>query len=307
VHYVAGEYLEMLLTPAGADLIYKGETVHQIAKEPKDKAYRFGCSTFAKGSGFTDLVYRVHDPKSGPAWTRDGITLSNCGSTDDNTCAAGSMVKNEESGWNNRVWDNKQCCHDCACTGARWKVKGSFTYCGFVAFNGPSGTQKDGDDAYLDYGFQVENWRTATPTPAPTATPTPAPTPTSTPFTEAATACLSVATLGRYLSVAAALGPLEAATVSEKDSSDFLANNRRRLAGYHGGNKRGLNGECSGEEQRDSWDSEERKECFEAGGMKCDYGYWRKGQDCKKCPGKSQLYIIFPSCYLNIPTFLRFT
>ena len=108
------------------------------------------------------------------------------------------------------------------------------------------------------------------------------------------------------LSVAAALGPLEAATVSEKDSSDFLANNRRRLTyktGYHGGNKGGASRSCAGEEAREGWDSEERNECFQKAGMKCDYGYWKNGPFCSTCPCKSQLYNIFPSCYFKIPTF----
>jgi hypothetical protein len=73
------------------------------------------------------------------------VTLSNCGGSDaDNVCGAGTMTKAEAEGWNNRVWDDRPCCWDCECTGARWKVVAdTSTFCGFSAWSAAGSTDKD--------------------------------------------------------------------------------------------------------------------------------------------------------------------
>ena len=85
------------------------------------------------------------------------VTISNCNSAAENVCGAGTITKKEISGWNNRVWDTKECCHNCACTGARWKVPASSTgmhlYCGFSAWNAAGSTNKDGDYKFATYSL----------------------------------------------------------------------------------------------------------------------------------------------------------
>jgi len=86
------------------------------------------------------------------------VTISNCGaSASDNVCGAGTITKKEAAGWNNRVWDTKECCHNCACRGARWKIPASahglHVYCGFSAWNAAGSTNKDGNHAFSTYGL----------------------------------------------------------------------------------------------------------------------------------------------------------
>ena len=102
-------------------------------------------------------------PPPGPAPTPAApwsplVTISNCGgSAADNVCGAGTITKKEATGWSNRVWDTKECCHNCACTGARWKVPASSTgmhlYCGFSAWNAAGSTNKDGDYKFATYSL----------------------------------------------------------------------------------------------------------------------------------------------------------
>ena len=113
-------------------------------------------------NGFTMLsnalaiaTYTVSVPALG--WS-DPVTISNCGDSDaDNVCAAGTMTKTEETGWNNRVWDERQCCWNCECTGVRWKVPmaGVYVYCGFSAFNAAGSTDKDGAQQMGSYFLEV--------------------------------------------------------------------------------------------------------------------------------------------------------
>ena len=98
-------------------------------------------------------------PPPPPQWI-DLVTISNCGGSDaDNVCAAGTMTKTEETGWNNRVWDERSCCHDCECTGVRWKVPmpNVAVYCGFSAFNAAGSTDKDGAHQMGSYFFEARN------------------------------------------------------------------------------------------------------------------------------------------------------
>jgi hypothetical protein len=83
------------------------------------------------------------------------VTISNCGGSDaDNVCGAGTMTKTEAGGWNNRVWDDRPCCWDCECTGARWKVVADNTFCGFSAWSAAGSTNKDGDQKMASYFLQ---------------------------------------------------------------------------------------------------------------------------------------------------------
>jgi hypothetical protein len=87
------------------------------------------------------------------------VTISNCGGSDaDNVCGAGTMTKAEAGGWNNRVWDERPCCWDCECTGARWKVVADKkTLCGFSAWSAAGSTDKDGNHKMASYMLQ---WHT---------------------------------------------------------------------------------------------------------------------------------------------------
>ena len=89
-------------------------------------------------------MYTRYIPAVAPAWGGP-VTISNCGGSDaDNVCGAGTMTKAEAEGWNNRVWDDRPCCWDCECTGARWKVVAdTSTFCGFSAWSAAGSTDKD--------------------------------------------------------------------------------------------------------------------------------------------------------------------
>lgn len=73
--------------------------------------------------------------------------------------------------------------------------------------------------------------------------------------------------------------------VSKHAAENFLG--RRRLDSNYGGYYfTGENGEECHEEQKDSWDSNEREECFdEPYYMKCSTGYGKSGNDCVGCTG----------------------
>jgi hypothetical protein len=97
-------------------------------------------------------------PGALPTWGGP-VTISNCGGSDaDNVCGSGTMTKAEAGGWNNRVWDDRPCCWDCECTGARWKVVvDTSTFCGFSAWSAAGSTDKDGDDKMASYMLQWHN------------------------------------------------------------------------------------------------------------------------------------------------------
>jgi len=93
---------------------------------------------------------------SPPAWG-SLVTISNCASA---TCGAGSMTRTKDGrAWNHRVWDNQKCCHNCACTAARWKVPFTggwdFVYCGFSAWNAAGSTNAGGNHKFSSYGLYV--------------------------------------------------------------------------------------------------------------------------------------------------------
>ena len=88
----------------------------------------------------------------GTGWS-DLITISDCGNDGTNTCGAGSMTKLEAAGWNNRVWDDRPCCWNCPCTGARWNTAVSdHVYCGFSSWDDAGSTDPNADWTTLSYG-----------------------------------------------------------------------------------------------------------------------------------------------------------
>merc|ERR1711871_1519656 len=75
-------------------------------------------------------------PPPPPQWGSP-VTISDCGDSSHAVCGPGTMTRTKtglgNGGWNHRVWDNQPCCHNCPCTGARWKVPQTLqagVYCG---------------------------------------------------------------------------------------------------------------------------------------------------------------------------------
>ena len=71
--YDTSTFLEVHLTQTGADLVYDGATVQTIDLAPQGN-YRFGCSTYEHGAGFTDLSYKYarNRPPPPPRWVAEG-------------------------------------------------------------------------------------------------------------------------------------------------------------------------------------------------------------------------------------------
>ena len=109
-----------LETPPSSPPPSPPEPAHDLKPPCTDMLTREECDAL-----YVELLAGNAVPESMPDSLKAIIIAdSGCGTDMPNhkdQCAPGSMVKKEGSGWNNRVWDDRQCCWNCDCTGARWK------------------------------------------------------------------------------------------------------------------------------------------------------------------------------------------